>query len=228
MSSGIFNQFTGYHNRRSVRLRGYDYSQSGYYFVTICICDRTQKLFGDIVGPKSVRVCSVGAGSKPALLSNQYGDIVQSTWDDLLNHIAGITLDAFVIMPNHIHGIIRIVRAGLGHGHRAGLEPAPTGTVGTDNAPQRNALPEIVRQFKTFSAKRINAIRKSPGNPVWQRNYYEHIIRDETSLYSIKKYIRENPLNWSIDSENHVSREIQEFAMTEIGAETLPLRGLNK
>ncbi len=162
MSSGIFNQFTGYHNRRSVRMRGYDYSRSGYYFVTICIYDRTQKLFGDIVGPKSVRVCSVVAGSKPA----------------------------------------------------------PTGTVGTDNAPQRNALPEIVRQFKTFSAKRINTIRKSPGNPVWQRNYYEHIIRDEKSLFFIRKYIRENPLTWSIDSENHVSREIQEFAMTEIGAET--------
>jgi putative transposase len=79
-------------------------------------------------------------------------------------------------------------------------------------------LPEIVRQFKTFSAKRINAIRKSPGNPVWQRNYYEHIIRDETSLYFIREYIRENPLNWSIDSGNHVSREIREFAMTGTGA----------
>jgi putative transposase len=204
MSSGIFNQYTGYHNRRSIRLRGYNYSQTGYYFVTICIHDRTKRLFGDIP--------IVGAGSKPAPLLTEYGTIVQRTWHDLPNHINGIALDEFIVMPNHVHGIIRIVdvgfdRTGLEPVERTGLEPAPTG--GT----KRVALTEIVRQFKTFSAKRINGVRNSPGVPVWQRNYYEQIIRDEKSLFFIRKYIRENPLFWNSDLENHVDKEIKEFAV---------------
>ena len=221
MSTGIYNKLTGYHNRRSIRLPGYDYSQPGYYFVTICIHDRKQFLFGD------VSVGSVGAGSKPAPLlnakpapfvnapsnpmgiPNQCHEIIQNTWFDLTNHIPNIVLDEFVIMPNHIHGIIRIIesvanRAGLER--RAGLEPAPT-----------VALPEIIRQLKTFSAKRINKLRNTVGQSVWQRNYYEHIIRDEKSLFFIRKYIRENPVNWVNDSENHIEREIQEFKMSEIG-----------
>jgi REP element-mobilizing transposase RayT len=198
MSSGIYNRYTGYHNRRSIRLRGYNYSRPGYYFVTICIHDRKQKLFGSFDnGP-------VGAGSKPAPVfkPNQYAQTVQQTWHDLPNHISNIVLDEFIIMPNHVHGIIRISdhdinRAGLED--RAGLEPAPT--VG---------LPEIVRQLKTFSARRINIRRNTPGQPVWQRNYYDHVIRDEKSLYFIRKYIRENPVNWSDDSESHIDREILE------------------
>lgn len=94
--------------------------------------------------------------------------------------------------------------------HRAGLEPAPTRTMGTAPTGTRNALPEIIRQFKTFSAKRINKIRNSLGIPVWQRNYYDHIIRNERSLYFIRKYIYENPLKWSIDSEKHLSIEEKE------------------
>jgi len=231
MSSGIYNKFTGYHNRRSIRLRDYDYSRPGYYFVTICIRNRAERLFGD--------VDFVGAGSKPAhesvqnhahgsvpkpahesveepapesahgsvpkptharMILNEFGNIVQCAWDDLINHVSGISLDTFVIMPNHVHGIIRIIGAGL--------EPAPTITTAT---PKQLSLPEIIRQFKTFSARRINAIRHVRGNPVWQRNYYDHIIRDEKSLYGIRKYIRENPLHWRDDSENHIDREIEEF-----------------
>jgi REP element-mobilizing transposase RayT len=138
---------------------------------------------------------------------NPYGDIVQSTWYDLTNHITGISLDAFIVMPNHIHGIIRINDIGE---CRAGLEPAPTRTMGTAPTGMRNALPEIIRQFKTFSAKCINKIRNSPGIPVWQRNYYDHIIRNERSLYFIRKYIYENPLKWSIESEKHLSVEEKE------------------
>lgn len=226
MSSGIFNNFTGYHNRRSNRLRGYDYSRPGYYFVTLCIHDRRQRLFGDID-------FVVGAGSKPAHFSrskparepvhelapnpvhvwmnlNEFGTIVQFAWDDLMNHVSGIILDTFVIMPNHVHGIIRIGGTGLEHG--AGLEPAPTWA-----APKRITLPEIIRQFKTFSARRINAIRHVRSNPVWQRNFYDHIIRNEKSLFFIRNYIRENPLNWLDDDENHINREIGEFKMEEIG-----------
>jgi REP element-mobilizing transposase RayT len=254
MSEGIFNQFTGYHNRQSIRLKKYDYSQPGYYFITICVHDREQNLFGEIVesmcmNPNIAGGCIVGAGSKPAQLSgsdynaadfkhraglepapartmgtapttgnastkttqmhlNPYGNIVQSTWYDLTNHITGISLDAFIIMPNHIHGIIRI--NDFNHQFRAGLEPAPTGIASTGTTPMLNSLPEIIRQFKTFSAKRINIVRNSPGIPIWQRNYYDHIIRNERSLYFIRKYIYENPLKWSIDSEKHLSIEEKE------------------
>jgi REP element-mobilizing transposase RayT len=150
----------------------------------------------------------VNAPSPPILTPNQYREIMQNTWNDLPNHIPNIALDAFVIMPNHIHGIIRIIehdanRAGLEH--RAGLEPAPT--VG---------LPEMVRQLKTFSARRINKQRNTFGQPVWQRNYYEHIICDEKSLCFIRKYIRENPANWRNDMENHIDKEILDLEMSEI------------
>jgi REP element-mobilizing transposase RayT len=216
MSSGIYNKFTGYHNRRSIRLPGYDYSRPGYYFVTICIRNRAERLFGDID--------FVGAGSKPApesvpepapesvpqptharMILNEFGNIVQCAWDDLINHVPGIALDTFVIMPNHVHGIIRIIGTGL--------EPAPT-TAPTTATAKQITLPEIIRQFKTFSARRINAIRHVQNNPVWQRNYYDHIIRGEKSLYVIRKYIRENPLHWREDSENHIDREIEEFKLS--------------
>jgi REP element-mobilizing transposase RayT len=97
-------------------------------------------------------------------------------------------------MPNHIHGIIVIGndRTGLENRSgldRAGLEPAPT-------------LSEIVRQFKTFSSKRINQLRNNAGSPVWQRNYYEHVIRVEKELKRIREYIANNPLQWEMDREN--------------------------
>jgi REP element-mobilizing transposase RayT len=252
MSSGIFNKYTVCHNRQTIRLSGYDYSNPAYYFVTVCIHDRKQNLFGDIanipigtgfvwdgsvgigsVGIGSVGACSmdgfsvgagsmgcppVGAGSKPAhFRPNQYAAIVKKTWFDLPNHNHNIKLDEFIVMPNHIHGIIQIVGEPprIGSKQLAGLEPAPTAE------PTRMAmpvgLPEIVRQLKTFSAKRINIECKTPGKSVWQRNYYEHIIRNKKSLYFIRKYIRENPLKWMDDSENHIDREIDYFQMTEKG-----------
>jgi len=97
-------------------------------------------------------------------------------------------LDLFVIMPNHIHGIILIVGAGL--------KPAPTDRI------KQYPLPEIVRGFKTFSARRINVMRVTLGVPVWQRNYYEHIIRNEDELNRIREYIKNNPLQWQFDREN--------------------------
>ena len=98
-------------------------------------------------------------------------------------------LDQFVIMPNHVHGIVVIGndRAGLEPG--AGLEPAPT-------------VSEIIRQFKTFSAKRINQLRNNPGCPVWQRNYFERVIRNENELARAREYIVNNPMKWALDKEN--------------------------
>jgi REP element-mobilizing transposase RayT len=93
-------------------------------------------------------------------------------------------------MLNHIHGILV-----LANDVEAGLRPAPTAT-------RRHALPEIVRAFKAFSTRRINEYRSSPGAPFWQRNYYEHVIRDEASMNRIREYIVMNPLRWSYDRDN--------------------------
>ena len=197
----------GTHHRRSIRLKNYDYSQNGAYFVTLCAWQR-ECLFGEIP-------IAVGAGSKPAqdakparnamtIDLNDFGKLVDFTWHDLQQHITGITLDDFVIMPNHVHFIVVIdncansgdpglARAGLA---RAGLEPAPT-------------LSEIVRQFKTFSAKRINALRNNPGCPVWQRNYYERVIRNDDELSLVREYIVNNPMKWELDRENPVHHKLK-------------------
>ena len=143
-----------------MRLPGYDYAQPGAYFVTICTRDHAS-LFGAIAdGMISLTV---------------RGRIVRNTWLRLPEHYP-VELDAFVVMPNHVHGIIVIPSVG------AGFKPAPT-------------LSEIVRAFKTFSARRI-------GHPVWQRNFYEHIVRSEAALERIRQYIVDNPARWAFDREN--------------------------
>ena len=154
------------HHRRSIRLKDYDYTKEGMYFVTICVHKKSEIEFGKIVDAK--------------MNLNEFGKMVEYTWFDLVNHIQFVELDAFVIMPDHIHGIIII-----------------TDTVDKPVArhPIRHGLGEI-RQLKTFSAKRINKERNTTGNPVWQRNYYEHIIRNEESYSRISEYIKNNPAKW--------------------------------
>jgi putative transposase len=168
------------HHRRSIRLEGYDYAQDGGYFVTICVFER-KHLFGNVVDGE--------------MILNEIGKLVKFTWLDLPRHNKNVELDEYIIMPNHIHGIIIISGAGLPQGaglERAGLEPAPTDTAG-------HGLSEIVRQFKTFSAKRVNQINNTAGTRLWQRNYYEHIIRNENDLLQIREYINNNPYNWEND-----------------------------
>jgi len=174
------------HHRRSIRLKGYDYTRPGAYFITICTKHRAW-LFGEVVDGRMVL--------------NEMGEIVHFTWHDLPNHLPHIRLDEFVIMPNHIHGIVWIVNERPADiDVRAGSEPARTEPARTSSArTRRHGLPEIVRQFKTFSARRINQLRQTPGVPVWQRNYYEHIIRDAGALHRIRWYIRNNPRRWDRD-----------------------------
>lgn len=177
------------HHRRSIRLKGYDYTRAGWYFITICVQNRE---------------CLFGAIRNGEMVLNDYGKIVEFTWFDLPNHNAHVILDEFGIMPNHVHGIIVLDDIHVG----AGSEPAPTehapttDTAATESRPPiiRHGLPEIVRQFKTFSARRINQKRQTPGVSVWQRNYYEHIIRTETDLQRIREYIQTNPARWREDS----------------------------
>ena len=173
------------HHRRSIRLQGYDYSQSGAYYVTI-VAHRRECLFGEIV-PVGADLKS--APTAPTMQLNEYGKIVERAWFDLPNHYPHIELGTFCIMPNHVHAVIIIVGAGVG----AGLRPAPT---------ERHPLSEIVRAFKSFSARRINELRKTQGIPVWQRNYYEHIIRNTEEHNRIHLYIEANPANWLEDNEN--------------------------
>ena len=107
-----------------------------------------------------------------------------------------MNLDEFAVMPNHVHGIINLTEA-INPDVGAGLKPAPT----TLEA-KHHGLTEIVRGFKTFSSRRINQIRSTPGNAVWQRNYYEQVIRDESALHRMREYIVDNPLKWDEDAEN--------------------------
>jgi putative transposase len=158
--------------RKSPRLQGYDYAGEGAYFVTICTQNRVH-LFGDVVDDEMVL--------------NTLGCIVETCWDDLPNHYNNIQLDAFVVMPNHIHGIIFISDGDVG----AGFKPAPT---------KRHGLTEIVRGLKTFSARKINQLRDTPGISVWQRSFHDHIIRDPHGLDKIRAYIATNPARWHADS----------------------------
>jgi REP element-mobilizing transposase RayT len=112
---------------------------------------------------------------------NRFGQIVQYGWYDLPKHYPHVELDTFCIMPNHVHAIIVLTN---------------------EIVIKRHPLSEIVRAFKSFSARRINSLRKTQGIPVWQRNYYEHIIRDEKDLQAKCDYILNNPRNWENDDEN--------------------------
>ena len=192
-------------SRRSIRLEGYDYSHSAAYFVTVC-ATRRGLLFGWI--------------SDGSVVENANTSIVRDCWLDLPNHYPHVSLDAFVVMPDHIHGIIVLrdtqrvgdvrkdnVRAGLearaGLRARAGLKPAPTGGDAVVDVGVRHGLPEIVRALKTYSARRINAARGTPGSSVWQRGYYERILRNERELALTREYIASNPRNWRTDREHN-------------------------
>ncbi len=172
--------------RRSIRLRGFDYAQAGAYFITICT-RHSACVLGEVVAGK-VRL-------------SEAGRVVQTAWEGLPSHYPHVQLDAWTVMPNHVHGIVILTADPVG----AGLKPAPT--IPDAPAPasakrNRHGLPEIVRAFKTFSARRINAARGTQGTAFWQRNYYEHVIRNEAVLDRIRQYIVDNPARWHEDPEN--------------------------
>ncbi len=193
-----FDNAQGRRHRRSIRLKGYDYSQAGAYFVTIVAWQR-EMLFGEIVNGE--------------MILNRNGRIVQEAWFDLKRHYRYVALGAFIIMPNHAHGIIVLVDGGRGGSSisgktnlldesTAGIETSLTKETRPYVTAKCHGLPEIVRAFKSFSARRINRLRRTDGTPVWQRNYYEHIIRNDREMDNITRYIESNPLNWVDDDEN--------------------------
>jgi len=128
-----------------------------------------------------------------------WGKIVRDEWNQTSVLRPNIELGEFAVMPNHFHGIIIIVD-GRGTARRA-----PTGDISTVEQfgkPVAGSIPTIVRSFKSAVTRQINLFRSTPGVPVWQRNYYEHIIRDEKSYLEIAQYIFDNPAHWETDSEN--------------------------
>ena len=150
------------HHRRSIRLVGYDSSQSGAYFVTIC----TQN-----------RECILGEIVDQAMNHNELGNISRLHWQNLERHHPNIEIDESIVRPNHLHGIIII--------HESS-----------------KSISEIIRGFKTFFARQINKLLDRKGCPLWQRDYYEHIIRSEDELNKIRQYILNNPINWNEDKNN--------------------------
>ena len=205
------------HQRRSIRLKGYDYSLPGAYFVTVCIYQ------GE---------CLLGEIDQGEMLINELGQFVIRVWKDLPDHYPHVILDAFCVMPNHFHGIIILSDVYGGGGIDQGVEGVegesqtrpykprpykprpsearpdeprsyqPTASDSTPPPQKRHGLPEIVRALKTFSARLINQRRDTQGVPVWQRNYYERIVRNEHELNTIRQYIDENPMNWEMDMDN--------------------------
>ncbi|MEA5594175.1 transposase [Rivularia sp. UHCC 0363] len=179
------------HHRRSIRLKSYDYTQEGAYFITICTKNK-QCIFGDI--------------KQGEIKLNSLGMIAYNCWQEIPQHFPHIKLDIFVIMPNHIHGILWINQ-----------------TISKEDKPRQygkmvaGSIPCVIRSYKSAVTRQINQICNQKSiSPVWQRNFYENINRNEESLESIRKYILNNPLNWENDSENPGQISLQEGFLLDI------------
>ena len=179
-----------HHNRRSIRFPEYDYSQSGIYFVTICTYQK-QCLFGDIQDGK--------------MFLNHIGKIVREEWLKSSQIHQEIELDEWIIMPNHLHGILAIakndvVNIGNQTNLAQGANLAPLrGNISRQRKPR--SLSSFIGGFKSSVTKRIKAFCTQPNPRVWQRNYYESIVRDEQRLNRIREYILNNPQKWAEDPE---------------------------
>ena len=186
------------HHRKSIRLQGYDYSQAGAYFVTIVTYQR-DCLFGKIIDGE--------------MYINDYGKIVQKWWNEIPNHFQNVELGAFVIMPNHVHGIIWITAERRGevlsprynpNNNNLDADVDETSNQGGATPPLRKpTLGQIVAYFKYQSTKEMNHIETENAiTKFWQRNYYEHIIRSADEANRIHLYIEANPAQWDDDDEN--------------------------
>jgi len=194
----------GTHHRHSTRLPGYDYAQPGAYFVTIC----TQG-----------RECVLGEVVDGRMILSPFGEVVDECWRDLPSHFPGILLDQFTTMPNHVHGILVLV--GATHASPlpaatptsplpaatsmsplpAAMSMSPLPAATPAHGPRPRSVGAIVGSFKSATTRRVNRIRGTPGASFWQRGYYEHVIRDEGDLETIRTYVAQNPLSWELDED---------------------------
>jgi REP element-mobilizing transposase RayT len=200
------------HHRQSIRLHQYDYSWPGAYFVTICVREK-ECMLGEIIDGE--------------MQLSEWGRIIHEFWDAIPVHFPNVSIADRVTMPNHGHAIIKI-----GHDRRgavaAPMVAAPTvaarndamsddtalhgGSMrgetgeetGEETSPLRPTLGQIVAYYKNQTTKRINELRGTPGVPFWQRNYWEHVVRDEIDLNRIRQYIENNPLRWHEDQLNPI------------------------
>jgi putative transposase len=182
-------------DRRSIRLKGYDYSGHGAYFVTLC-AHRRRCFFGTIM-EETVRL-------------NAIGQIVQEEWLRTAEIRSSIVLSDFVVMPNHLHGII-VIMPDTRATHRVAFEaeraPHRVAPTPRPKGPAADSIGAILTQFKSMATKRANALNGTPGADLWQRNYYEHIIRDEDQLGRIREYIVNNPRQWAMDRDHPDRRQ---------------------
>jgi len=180
------------HHRRSIRLQGYDYASAGAYYVTIVTWHR-EFLFGEVV-------------NKEIVLS-KFGLVAKQQWEKLPKRFPNIELGVYMIMPNHMHGII-VITDGRGTAENLndldGESSRRAPTHEQFQKPVAGSIPTIIRSYKSAVSYRINLMRGTDGVPVWQRNYYEHVIRDEKDLRNKTDYIDANPLLWDEDDENPV------------------------
>jgi putative transposase len=181
------------HHRQSIRMKGYDYTLPGAYFVTIVSLRR---------------MCLFGGIENGTIIQSDIGRIVNECWYRIPNCFEDIELDEFVLMPNHLHGLVLIYEA-LGKGEAfaesnldqndnklANASPLqPKGT-------RKGSLSAVIQNFKSISTRLVNKKYFTPGNKIWQRNYYERIIRNDREFSAIRQYIHDNPLNWEMDQEN--------------------------
>ena len=181
------------YHRRSIRLKEYDYASAGAYYVTI-VAWRRECLFGAVVDGEMVL--------------SKFGFVAKQQWEKLPKRFPHIELGAFVIMPNHMHGILGIIDGRGTAGNLNDLEGESSRRAPTYEQfqkPVTGSIPTIIRSYKSAVSFRINLIRRTDGFPVWQRNYYEHIIRNDKDLQNITNYIESNPSLWDEDDENPIN-----------------------
>lgn len=172
----------------TTRLKNWDYASDGWYYITICA-----------KGHKNV----LGKIQHGIMQLNKYGRIAEQCWFDLPNHYSNLVLDAFVLMPDHLHGIMKIDNKTYGtvNGNKfvtpvdTGLKPVSTGFKPVSTANQ-HGISEFIRAFKTFSTRRMNELDNTPGKSWWQLRFYDHVIRNEKELHRIREYIVKNPSKW--------------------------------
>ena len=182
------NDLRTYH-RRSIRLKGYDYAADGCYFVTICVRGGG---------------CVLGKVVDGEVVLSEYGRVAEESWLWLEEQYRFVTLDAYVIMPNHMHGIVvygDLDGADGGGGADDGDYASNWGgsRAAATEGNRRKTLGRLVGAYKTVTTKQINVFREAQGAPFWQRNFWEHIVRNERALLAIRDYIRTNPARWEAD-----------------------------
>lgn len=173
-----FEMKVDFSQRQLIRLHGDDYSRPGFYYITICV-EGKRLILGRIY--------------EGGIVLSSAGQIALRERKLLIDRFCAIRLDAFVVMPNHVHAIIQIEAvAGAGAAQIRAHEAAPLRTP---------ALSDVVRAFKSSSAAAINK-RMGTSGPIWQRGYYERVIRNGQELFNVREYIAQNPLRWAADREN--------------------------